>query len=158
MSDFDFAALARTEQHARTRIRLLGMAHLKEGYLYREVARFLGVHLTTVQDWVQRFSAEGLDGLRESPRSGATRQLSSDQEEAFRIAVMALGEQREGGRITGKTIRTLLAEQFGVHCCLSSVYHLLHRLGLVWITARSKHPKQDQAVQDAFKKTLPQRS
>ena len=92
MSDFDFAALARTEQHARTRIRLLGVAHLKEGYLYREVAQFLGVHLTTVQDWVQRFSAEGLDGLRESPRSGATRQLSSDQEEAFRIAVMALGQ------------------------------------------------------------------
>ncbi len=80
----------------------------------------------------------------------ATRKLSSDQEEAFRVAVMALGEQREGGRITGKTIRTLLAEQFGVHCCLNSVYHLLHRLGLVWITARLKHPKQDQAVQDAF--------
>ncbi len=70
MSDFDFAALARTEQHARTRIRFLGMAHLNEGYLYREVAQFLGVHLTTVQDWVQRFSEKGLDGLRESPRSG----------------------------------------------------------------------------------------
>jgi transposase len=156
--DFDFAALARTEKHARTRIRFLGMEHLNEGYLYREVAQFLGVHLTTVQDWVHRFSAEGLDGLRESPRSGATRKLSANREEAFKAAVMALGEQREGGRITGHTIRTLLAEQFGVHCCLNSVYNLLHRLGLVWITARSKHPKQDQAVQDAFKKTLSQKS
>ena len=158
MSSFDFADLARKEPHARTRIRLLGMAHLREGYTYREIAQFLSVHLTTVQGWVQRFSAEGIDGLRESPRSGATRKLPADQEEVFKAAVMLLGEQREGGRITGRMIRALLAEQFGVHCCLNSVYHLMHRLGLVWITARSKHPKQDQAVQDAFKKTLSLRS
>lgn len=154
MSNFDFSDLARKETHARTRIRFLGMAHLSNGYTYREVAQFLAVHLTTIQGWIQRFASEGLDGLRESPRSGATRKLKADQEEAFKVAVLALGKQREGGRITGHTIRALLAEQFDVHCCLNSVYHLLHRLGLVWITARSRHPKQDQAVQDAFKKTL----
>lgn len=154
MSEYDFADLAKNESHARTRIRFLGMAHLNNGHTYREVAQFLAVHLTTVQGWVQRFSAEGIDGLRESPRSGATRKLMADQEEAFKFAVLALGEQREGGRITGHTIHALLAEQFDIYCCLNSVYHLLHRLGLVWITARSKHPKQDQAVQEAFKKTL----
>ena len=37
---------------------------------------------------------------------------------------------------------------------MNSVYHLLHRLGLVWITVRSKHPQQNQAVQDAFKKNF----
>lgn len=155
MANIDFAVLARTEAHARTRIRFLGMARLNEGFTYCEVAQFLGVHLTTVQGWVRRFSIDGIGGLRESPRSGATRKLAADQEEAFKAAVMALGAQRKGGRITGHTVRTLLVEQFDVHCCLNSVYHLMQRLGLVWITARSKHPKQDQAVQDTFKKTSP---
>jgi transposase len=126
------------------------MAHLNNGYTYREVAQFLEVHLTTVQGWVRRFAVDGIDGLRESPRSGATRKLAADQEERFKAAVIALGEQREGGRITGHTIRALLAEQFDVHCCLNSVYNLLHRFDLVWITVRSKHPQQNQAVQDAF--------
>jgi len=157
MAAIDFTSLAKTETHASTRIRFLGMAHLNKGFTYREVGQFLEVHLTTVQGWVRRFAVDGIDGLRESPRSGATRKLAADQEERFKAAVMALSEQREGGRITGHTIRALLAEQFDVQCCLNSVYHLLHRLGLVWITVRSKHPKQDQAVQDTFKKTSPTR-
>jgi transposase len=79
--------------------------------------------------------------------------LAAGQEAKFKDAVMRLQEQRSGGRITGRDIRTLLAEQFQVACCLNSVYNLLARLNLVWITVRSKHPKQSQASQDAFKKT-----
>ena len=62
MATVDFTSLARTEAHASTRIRLLGMAHLNKGYTYREVAQFLEVHLTTVQGWVRRFAVDGIDG------------------------------------------------------------------------------------------------
>lgn len=132
---------------------MLGMAHLQEGRDYHEVAAALRVPKITVQGWVQRFKARGLDGLRESPRSGAKRKLGASQEAAFKAAVLNLQEQRSGGRVTGHDVRFLLAEQFQVACCLSSVYNLMARLGLVWITVRSKHPKQSQAGQDAFKKT-----
>jgi len=30
----------------------------------------------------------------------------------------------------------------------------LHRIGMSWITARSRHPQADPEAQDAFKKTL----
>jgi transposase len=149
----DFHALAKTESHPRTRVRFLGMAHLQEGRDYQEIATALRVPKITVQGWVQRFKAEGLDGLRESPRSGAKRKLAAGREAEFKAAVMGLQEQRPGGRITGHAIRALLEEQFQVACCLNSVYNLLARLGLVWITVRSKHPKQSQGSQDAFKKT-----
>lgn len=132
---------------------MLGMAHLQEGRDYQEIALSLRVHKVTVQGWVQRFKAEGLDGLRESPRSGAKRKLAAGQEVQFKAAVLRLQEQRSGGRATGHDVRALLEEQFQVTCCLNSVYNLLARLDLVWITVRSKHPKQSQAGQDAFKKT-----
>jgi transposase len=129
------------------------MAHLQAGRDYHEIATALRVPKITVQGWVQRFKADGLDGLRESPRSGAKRKLAAAQEAGFKAAVLRLQGQRPGGRVTGHDIRALLAEQFQVACCLSSVYNLLARLDLVWITVRSKHPKQSQAGQDAFKKT-----
>jgi transposase len=129
------------------------MAHLQEGRDYHEIATALRVPKITVQGWMQRFKAAGLDGLRESPRSGAKRKLAVDQEAEFKEAVLKLQEQRSGGRITGHDIRALLEEQFQVACCLNSVYNLLARLNLVWITVRSKHPKQSQASQDTFKKT-----
>jgi transposase len=97
-----------------------------------------------------RFKALGLDGLRESSRSGAKRKLPADQEIKFKEAVITLQEERVGGRITGHDIRQLLDEQFQIKCCLNSVYNLLARLNIVWITVRSKHPKQDQTTQDGM--------
>ena len=129
------------------------MAHLQDGRAYHEVAQSLRVHLTTVQGWVRRFKAEGLDGLREKPRSGAKRKLDVNQQEAFKAAVVTLQGKREGGRLTGYDIQDLLDQRFNVKCCLSSVYNLLDRLGWVWITVRSKHPKHSQSAQDSFKKT-----
>jgi len=150
----DFHLLAKNEAHARTRIRFLGMAHLKDGLSISDVAKALRVHETTTHGWVQRFSAQGLDGIIESPRSGAKRKLAAEQESLFKAAVIELQAQRAGGRITGHDIRALLEEKFQVYCCLNSVYNLLARLGLVWISVRSKHPKQSQANQDNFKKTF----
>lgn len=129
------------------------MAHLQDGWGYHEIALSLRVSKITVQGWVQRFKAGGLDGLRESPRSGAKRKLEASQEGLFKEAVFRLQEQRSGGRATGHDVKALLEERFQVRCCLASVYNLLARLDLVWITVRSKHPKQDQGNQDAFKKT-----
>ncbi len=140
--------------HARTRIRLLGMAHLKEGMSLIDIAKATRVHPTTVHGWILRFKSQGLEGLIESSRSGAKRKLIADQEPLFKAAVIELQAQRSGGRITGHDIRTLLEEQFQVYCCLNSVYNLLARLGLVWISVRSKHPKQNQANQDSFKKNF----
>jgi len=130
------------------------MAHLKEGREYYEIAQFLCASAETVQKWVKRFKVSGLDGLRESPRSGAKRKLKENQEINFKKAVIALQENRAGARITGHDIQFLLEDQFQVKCCLNSVYNLMNRLNLVWITVRSKHPKQSQEKQDNFKKTF----
>lgn len=117
----DFQTLANTEPHPRTRIRFLGMAHLKEGREYDEIAMALRVPKIPVQGWVQRFKAEGLDGLRESPRSGAKRKLATTQEAEFKEAVLRLQEQRPSGRVTGYDIKVLLEAQFQVSCCLNTV-------------------------------------
>ncbi|RLA18499.1 MAG: transcriptional regulator [Gammaproteobacteria bacterium] len=144
--------LAKQEKHSRTRIRWLAMAHLQEGREYHEVATFLCIKVGTVKLWLRKFKADGLNGLQESPRSGAKRKLDPSQETIFKEAVVSLQEKREGGRITGHDIQQLLKEQFKVKCSLSSVYNMLSRLNLVWITVRSKHPKQSQMTQDDFKK------
>ena len=126
------------------------MAHLQGGRDCQEIALSLRVHKVTVQGWLQRFKAAGLDGLRESPRSGAKRKLEPSQEAQFKAAVLGLQGQRSGGRATGHDVRALLEGRFQVACCPNSVYN---RLDLAWITVRSKRPKQGQASQDAFKKT-----
>ena len=53
----------------------------------------------------------------------------------------------------GVDLRRILKEEFKVKAGLSSVYQLVHRLGLAWIEPRPQHPKGEPAAQAAFEQT-----
>jgi Transposase and inactivated derivatives len=157
IGEHDFVELARAELDGRVRLRLLALVHLAEGKRPGEVAGMLTVHEKTVMKWLRRLARGGVAGLQEQPGWGAKRRLPSSEEGAFKVAVLEAQASRRGGRITGYEIRQLLAERFGVYYSLSGVYTLLERIGLAWVSSRSKHPRQDPEAQVAFKKTLPRR-
>jgi transposase len=152
--EHDFVSLARTEGHARTRVRWLGLAHLKEGRSYEEVAQALKVHTKSVMSWVKRLARAGLEGVREQSGRGAKPKLAATYTESLQEALSQAQASRTGGRLKGRDIQRLLEEQFGVRLGLSTVYDTLKRHRLVWITARSKHPKHDPEAQEAFKENF----
>ncbi|MGN7613091.1 helix-turn-helix domain-containing protein [Magnetococcales bacterium HHB-1] len=154
IKEIDFSGLARREPHPRTRIRFLGMAHIQDGKGLAETARMLKVHWKSVQNWVNRFKNEGVEGLQEKPGRGNKPKLPREKEAEFEKAVFDAQEQRKGGRINGKEIQKILQTDFNVTCSLSATYDTLHRVGLVWISARSKHPDSDPVLQEEFKKDL----
>lgn len=152
LSETDFFALAKKEKHPRTRIRLLALGHVKNGVKKQTVAEMFQIHPITLRQWMRRFLEGGISKLKEGYRSGRRKKLHKDDEEKFRQEVEKLQANREGGRIRAADIQVLLKEKFAVDHALPSVYHLLERCGLSWISARSKHPKTDQVVQEDFKK------
>jgi len=155
--EHDFVSLARTEGHARTRLRWLGLAHLQEGKSYEAVAQALKVHAKSVMSWVKRLAQAGLEGVREQGGRGAKPKLAARQADALKGALSQAQASRAGGRLKGRDIQQLLEEQFGVRLGLSTVYDTLKRHRLVWITGRSKHPEHDPEAQAAFKKTFAMR-
>jgi transposase len=134
-------------------MRLLALAHLKDGKTPREVGAMLKVHEKTVLTWLRRFRTGGIAGLAEQPGRGAKRRLGVEQEPELKALIERAQAQRSGGSLTGEEIRGLVAEHFGVSYSLNGLYNLLHRAGLSWISARSKHPQRDPEAQAAFKKT-----
>jgi transposase len=150
----DFVKLARKEKNARVKIRLLGLAHLQDGRSYKEVAELLKIEVSAPKRWIKRLAQGGVDNLQEQPGRGRRRWLSITQEQKFYKAVQALQGKRKGGRSRGKDIQNLLKEKFKINYAASSIYQVLHRCGLSWITGRSQHSKGNIEVQEAFKKTL----
>src|SRR4051794_26837873 len=55
---------------ARAARRMLALALVLEGSSREEAARAAGMDRQTLRDWVHRYNAEGLAGLRDRPRSG----------------------------------------------------------------------------------------
>jgi len=148
----DFFQLAKREPHPRVRIRLLALGHLQAGRTKTEIVNMFQISFPTLREWFVRFMAEGLGGLQEKPGKGRKKRLTSEQEEEFRKEVEALQRQSDGGRVRGQDIQILLKEKFCVDHALPSVYHVLERCGLSWISGRSKHPKSNPIIQEDFKK------
>jgi len=152
--DKDFKTLSKRDAHPRERVRYLAFAHLKDGKKIADVAAMLMITRMSIYNWIKLFLNEGMQGLKEKDGRGRKSRLPLSQREAFKQAVLELQASRSGGRIQGKDVLQLMEEKFGIRCSLRSVYHHLHRAQLVWISARSKHPKGDLEKQEAFKKTL----
>jgi transposase len=57
-----------------------------------------------------------------------------------------------GGRLTGQDIQGYILSEFGISFHLNHVYKILRKLGFSWLSSRSKHPKQNVEVMEAFKK------
>ncbi|ABX48027.1 ISSod10, transposase OrfA [Shewanella baltica OS195] len=51
-----------------------------------------------------------------------------------------------------KDVGHYIQTEFGVTFKQANIYRLLHQLGFSWMTTRSRHPKQSEAAQEAFKK------
>ena len=154
LQPYDFDRLARKESDGHQRLRLIALAHLKEGKSCSEVGAALHACRHAVMRWVQWFIAGGVARLAGMPHDWSTQRLAKEQEEAFRQAVEQLQRERGGGRVRGEDIRQLLARQFGVAYSFNGVYDLLKRLGMVWISARAVSPYADPVAQTEFKKKL----
>ena len=148
----NFFQLAKKNSHPKIDIRLLALGHLELGKTKTEVAEIFQVSFPTLRNWLTRFLTEGIEGLRDRKGKGRKRKLPVAREEEFRQQVEELQENRKGGRVRGQDVQVLLKEKFCIDHALPSVYHVLDRCGLSWISSRSKHPKSDPIAQEEFKK------
>ena len=110
----NFFQLAKRESHPRIRIRLLALGHLQSGKTKSEVIDMFQITFPTLRQWLLRFIAEGIVGLREREGKGRKRKLSPAQEEEFIQQIELLQQGREGGRIRGQDVQVLLKEKFDI--------------------------------------------
>ena len=150
----DFDKLARSEGSPSERRRFLAFAHIKDGKSFSEAARMVRVEPRTVITWVKNFREFGIEGLKQKKVSGAKRLISKEVEEMVSKAVDEMQKSRPGGRVRGRDIWEMVNKNYGISLSNGSLYRLLHRAGLSWITGRSQHPKTDLERQENFKKTL----
>ncbi|HEY3289060.1 MAG TPA: winged helix-turn-helix domain-containing protein [Anaerolineae bacterium] len=154
LQQFDFDSLVRKQADARCRVRLLALAHLKDGKNYSEVARSLRVTRHAVRRWARWFVAGGIDRLAGVPHTWSPQRLPKEQEEPLRLAIERAQAERGGGRIRGEDIRQLLHDQFHLDYSLNGVYHMMKRMRMCWISARAISPQADLHAQAEFKKNV----
>ncbi len=148
---------ARLTDDADQARRILAIALVLEGGSRQAAARAAGAQRQTLRDWVIRYNAEGLDGLKDRPKPGRTPRLSQDHLKALDRLV------DEGpGMAIDHVVRWRCADlkavaqiRFGVSLSERSIGRILRQRRFVRLSVRPQHPDADEAAQEAFKKTSP---
>src|SRR5213080_4758631 len=137
--------------------RMLALALVLEGSSREEAARAAGMDRQTLRDWVHRYNAEGLDGLRDRPRSGRRPRLTPGQEAELVTAVERGPDPDRDGVVRWRRVdlQALIEARFAVRPHERTVGKVLRRLGFTRLSVRPRHPKADEAAQEAFKKASP---
>lgn len=157
LSANDLRREARRAKDSDQTRRLLALALVLEGHSRSEAARQTGMDRQTLRDWVIRYNAEGVDGLRDRPRPGRPAQLTAAQLAELARLVEA-GPDIELHKLVRWRCVDLQAEikaRFGVEVSERHVGRILKRLKFTRLSVRPRHPQADEGAQEAFKKILP---
>ena len=104
----DFKHLIAKETNGRMRVRLMALSHIKEGANNAQAARNLHISRRSVNDRVKRFYENGLDGLKEKPRSGRPCALNGSQLAQLGEYVRNNSIKENGGRLSDLKLKLLL--------------------------------------------------
>ena len=152
-------ALARRSKDVNQSRRLLSLAAVRDGKDRGEAARIGGMDRQTLRDWVHRFNASGPEGLFDHWTEGPKSRLSAEQlAELARIVEAGPDRERDGVvRWRRIDLKRVIKERFGVDFHERYVGSLLKKLGFSHISARPRHPAQDERIVEAYKKTSKRR-
>jgi len=149
--------LARRERDGRVSARLLALANALDGLPREEAARLAGMTGQTLGDWVHRYNEEGVEGLRDRPRSGRPCALDESQQAALKALVLRGPDLKKDGCVAwrARDLCEVVERRFGVRYREAGMLRLLKGLDLSWQKARPVHPEADLVAQERLKKSCP---
>lgn len=149
----DLAKIAKREPNPRVRQRLLAIRLVVMANTVPQAAKAVGLKERQTRNWIHRFNAEGVNGLRDRPRPGQPVKLTRQKEPVFRERIVKGASPKDPTRnLRVKDIQRILREEFDADYCLGGTYFLLHRLGFSNLVPRPRHPQANQQAQNQFKK------
>ena len=152
----ELRALARRSKDVNQSRRLLSLAAVRDGMDRGSAAKIGGMDRQTLRDWVHRFNAAGPPGLIDNWTEGPKPRLSTEQLADFAAIVEAGPDREKDGVVRWRRmdLQRIIAERFGVEFHERYVGKLLKKLGFSHMSARPRHPGQDERIVEAFKKTF----
>jgi transposase len=138
-------------------IRLYAVHQVALGKPSRQLEELYNTSFKQITNWVHRFEAEGIDGLRDKPGRGRTSRLSTEQEAELRELVMSKSPedyQYNTATWTGPIIIDWIRKHFAIEYKKVQVYNILKKLGFTYQKGRGIYPEANEQKREEFKESL----
>ena len=156
ISGRDLEFFYKKEKDPKVKERLLMIIHIKEGWVSREVAKIIRKSHVAVAYWVNRFNKEGIEGLKNRPKSGRPTKIAKDKIELLwndiRRQPKEFGYKQQFW--STKLLKIHIREKYGKSYSDRHVQRIFHKLGFSLIKPRQRHIKANKAEEIAFKQSF----
>jgi transposase len=136
--------------------RLLALASVLDSRPRGEAAAQNGMDRQTLRDWVHRYNAEGIDGLKSHTSPGRAPALTDAQMAALKALVIAGPDPAEHKVVRWRCsdLQAEVARRFAVEVHESTIGKWLRKLRLTRLQPRPCHPKKVAEEEETFKKRM----
>ena len=157
LSASDLRALAARIGDGTVVRRVLAIALLLEGHARDAAAVAHGMTRQTLRDWVHRFNADGVAGLRSRTSPGRAPVLTDEQIAELKTIVINGPDPERHKVVRWRRVDLCeeIAARWSVKVCEQTIGKWLRQLRMTRLQPRPYHPKKDLEAEVAFKKTSP---
>jgi transposase len=137
----------------RSRDRMMALRALLLGESFESVYRIFNVAPRTLQRWVARFNARGIDGVIEVKRPGRPRRIGAEHEERLR-EIFAHPEQAGRRHWTARKFHGYLRAELDQEVGYTTLVRWLHEQGFRLKVPQPWPDRQDEAQRQSFVERL----
>ena len=150
-------ALIRKDERYTIGLRLYAVYQVAKGQSSRKLEDLYNTSFKQITNWVHRFEADGLDGLRDKVGRGRKDKLTLSQKQ--QIAALLKNElpTKYGFNTatwTGPLLIRWVKKEFKVEYKKAQIYNIIKALGFSYQKGKGIFPEADQEKQEVFKNTL----
>lgn len=135
--------------------RLLALALVLEGRCRSEAALQSGMDRQTLRDWIHRYNAEGIEGLKSRRSPGRAPTLNASQKAELKALIVAGPDPSEHRVVRWRCVdlQAEVAKRFCVEVHENTIGRWLREFGFTRLQPRPSHPRKIAEAEGAFKKT-----
>jgi transposase len=151
-----FAAFAANVRTGLSFARLLALALILDGHSRTDAPALNGMDRQTLRDWVHRYNAHGLDGMKSRHSPGAPPALSDEQTQELREIVLRGPDPEIHDVVRWRCVdlRAEVTRRFCVDVHENTIGRWLRELGSTGLQPRPVRPQKDPEAEAAFKKNF----
>lgn len=150
-------ALFRKDERYTIGIRLYAIYQVSLGQPSRKLEELYNTSFKQITNWVHRFEASGIDGLRDKEGRGRKSKLDSSQLTRIKGLLLKESPSDHGFNTatwTGPVLIDWIKKQYGFEYKKAQIYNIIRFLGFSYQKGKGIFPEADAQKQETFKAGL----
>ena len=141
-------------------MRLYAVYQVAKGQSSRKLEELYNTSFKQITNWVHRFEAEGLEGLKDKKGRGRKDRLTAVQKQRLSelLGTPPADHGYNTATWTGPLLLDWIKKEFGVAYKKAQVYNIVKSLGYSYQKGRGTFPEADQGQQEHFITTIKKNS